>query len=135
MFGLFQEIPVPVGVIWAAWRGHKISNDDVVKELIRSRDRGAVAALNDVEVLIKRAKTLDLEAEILRVQGLLQALQRGFRDHCMITEWRTQFEMSRYAVDHRKTCLLLVGDSQQGKSSKVVSLFGQDNFLKVSCQG
>ena len=135
MFGLFQEIPVPVGVIWAAWRGHKISNDDVVKELIRSRDRGAVAALNDVEVLIKRAKTLDLEAEIVRVQGLLQALQRGFRDHCMITEWRTQFEMSRYAVDHRKTCLLLVGDSQQGKSSKAVSLFGLDNTLKVSCQG
>ena len=53
----------------------------------------------------------------------------------MITEWRTQFESSRYAVDPWTTCLLLVGDSQQGKSSKAVSLFGLENTLKVSCQG
>ena len=61
-----EEIPVPVPVIWAAWRGHKISDKDVCKELIRSRDRGAVAALQDVEVLVKRERTLDLESEIRR---------------------------------------------------------------------
>ena len=54
---------MPVGVIWSAWRGHKISDDDVSKELIRSRDRGAVSALQDVEVLIKRARHKDWDFE------------------------------------------------------------------------
>ena len=61
---LCQEIPVPAGVIWAAWRGHKIGDEEVVKELIRCRDRGAAAALQDVEVLIKRARTIDVGSEI-----------------------------------------------------------------------
>ena len=121
--------------MWAAWRSHKISNDDVVKEFVRSRDRGAVAALHDVEVLIKRARTLDLESEIRRVQDLLQSQQSEFRTHGVIADWMTQFERCRYAVDHRKRCLLFVGDSQQGKSSKAVSLFGPQQTLKVSCQG
>ena len=132
---LFQEIPVPVGVVWAAWRGHKISNEDVVKELIRSRDRGAVSALQDVEVLIKRATTIDLESEIRRVQGLLQSQQSSFRAHSVVTDWLAQFDSSRYGVDHRKRCIIFVGDSQQGKSSKAVSLFGPDQTLKVSCNG
>ena len=126
---------MPVGVIWAAWRGHKISDDDVCKEFIRSRDRGAVAALHDVEILIKRARTLGLESEIRRVQVLLQSQQRGFVSHPVITEFMSQFESSRYGADHRKKCLLLIGDSQQGKSSKAVSLFGPEKTLKVSCQG
>ena len=124
-----------MGVIWAAWRGHKISDEDVVKELIRSRDRGALAALQDVEVLIKRARTLALESEIRRVQALLQSQNSAFRPHAVITKFLTQFESARYGVDHRKRCLVLVGDSQQGKSSKAVSLFGLDKTLKVSCQG
>ena len=53
----------------------------------------------------------------------------------MITEFLLQFESSRYGVDHRKKCLLLVGDSQQGKSTKALSLFTLDKTLKVSCQG
>ena len=126
---------MPVGVIWSAWRGHKISDDDVSKELIRSRDRGAVSALQDVEVLIKRARTQDLEGEIRRVQGLLQSQQACFISHAVITKWFAQFETSRYGVDGRKKCVLLVGDSQQGKSTKALSLFGPDKTLKVSCQG
>ena len=130
-----QEVPIPATVIWTAWRAYKIGDEDVVKELIRSRDRGAVSALQDVEVLIKRARTLDLEAEIDRVQSLLESNQNEFRPHAVITEWLTQFEEHRYGVDHRKKCLLFVGDSQAGKSSKAVSLFGKDKTLKVSCQG
>ena len=126
---------MPVGVIWSAWRGHKISDDCVSKELIRSRDRGAVSALQEVEVQVKRARTLDLECEIRRVQGLLQSQQSGFISHAVITEWFSQFETSRYGVEHRKKCLLIIGDSQQGKSTKALSLFGPEKTLKVSCQG
>ena len=130
-----QEIPIPVGVIWSAWRSHKISDDIVCKEFIRCRDRGAVKALHDVEILIKRTRTVDVECEILRVQGLLQSKQSAFVSHAVITEFLHQFETSRYGVDHRKKCLLLVGDSQQGKSTKALSLFTPEKTLKVSCQG
>ena len=114
---------------------NKISDDDVCKEFIRSRDRGAVSALQDVEVLIKRTRTLDVECEIRRVQNILQSQQSGFVSHAVITEFLRQFDTSRYGVDHRKKCLLLVGDSQQGKSTKALSLFSPEKTLKVSCQG
>ena len=122
-------------MIWSAWRANKISDEDFLKELIRSRDRGAVGALQDAEVLMKRARTLHLEGEIRRVQSLLQSKQSGFVPHPVITEFLSQFETTQYGVDHRKKCLLLVGDSQQGKSTKALSLFGPDKTLKVSCQG
>ena len=35
----------------------------------------------------------------------------------------------------RLRCLLLVGDSQQGKTNKGISIFGVQHTLKVSCQG
>ena len=130
-----QEIPVPVGIIWAAWRGHKISDEDVCKELLRCRDRGALSALQDVEVLIKRARTLKLESEIRRVQLLLQSQLSGFLPHPVCSSFMEQFDSSRYGVDHRKMSLLFKGDTQQGKSSKAVSLFGLEKTLKVSCQG
>ena len=88
-----------------------------------------------MEVLIKRARSLDLKGEIRRVQGALQSRQCGFVSHAVITEFLSQFETSRYGVDHRKKCLLLVGDSQQGKSTKALSLFSPEKSLKVSCQG
>ena len=106
-----------------------------MRELLRSRDRGAVSALNDVEILIKRARTLNLGAEIRRVQKVLKKQLRKFVSHPGIKEFLPQFDDSRYGVDHRKKCLLLIGDSQQGKSYKAVSLFDQEQTLKVSCQG
>ena len=126
---------MPVGVIWAAWRCYKISDESVVKELIRSRDRAAVGALQQVETLIRRGKILDMEVEIKRVQDSLEARQSSFVDHPVITKFLTQFQKQNYAVVPRSWCLLLVGDSQQGKSSKGMSLFNGKNTLKVSCQG
>ena len=87
-----------------------------MRELLRSRDRGAVSALNDVEILIKRARTLNLGEEIRRVQKVLKKQLRKFVSHPGIKEFLTQFDDSRYGVDHRQKCLLLIGDSQQGKS-------------------
>jgi len=130
-----QEVPIPVGVIWAAWRSHKISDEDAVKDLIRSRDRGAVLALQQIETLIKRSRTIELEEEILRVQATLEARQCGFIDHPVIQRFLAQFQNHQYGVQPRTLCLLLVGDSRQGKSTKAMSLYNVKNTLKVSCQG
>lgn len=131
----WQDLSVPVGIIWTAWRSYKISDESVIKELIRSRDRGAVGALQQVEILIRRARILELEGEIKRVQELLEARQSKFVDHPMLTKFLMQFDPRNYAVVPRSWCVLLKGDSQQGKSSKAVSLFNVKNTLKVSCQG
>ena len=131
----WQEIRVPVGGIWAARRRHKINDEDVVRELLGSRDRGAVAALNDVEILSKHARTLHMGVEISRAQKVSKKRLRGFVLLPGFTEFLQQFDDFRYGVDCRQKCLLLIGDSQQGKSYKAVSLFDQDQTLKVSCQG
>ena len=130
-----QEIPVPVSVIWTTWRNHKISDEDVQKEFIRSRDRGAVQALNDVRVLIRQSLTLNLETEIRRVQAQLEKNQKGFLPHPKISQFLSQFNSDRYGVDSRKKSLLLVGETQQGKSMRAIGLFKMKHTLKVSCQG
>ena len=130
-----EEIPVPVGVIWSAWRLQKISDADVQKELIRSRDRGAVQALNDVRVLIRHADILNREDEISRVQATLESAQKTFRCHATVSEFMAQFTPDRYGVDGRKKALVLLGATQEGKSMKAISLFKNKHTLKVSCQG
>ena len=46
-----------------------------------------------------------------------------------------QFQPRHYAAEPRSLCLLLVGDSRQGKSTKAMSLVNIKHNLKVSCQG
>ena len=122
-----------MSVIWAAWRSHKIIADDVVKELTRSRDRGAVSALQQVDIRIRRSNTLDM-AEIAKVQSSLEGKQSAFLEHPVITKFLAQFQERNYSVEPRAFCLLLAGDSRQGKSTKAMSLFNIKHTLKVSCQ-
>jgi len=92
-------------------------------------------ALQQVEILIRRSKTLDLEAEIVKVQSSLEGKQSAFLEHPVITKFLAQFQERNYGVEPRSFCLLLAGDSRQGKSTKAMSLFNIKHTLKVSCQG
>ena len=112
-----------------------MNEEDCARDLVRSRDRGAVQALQQLEFLTKKARMLELESEMSRVQASIEAKQKSFRPHPIIDEFLSQFHPDKYGEQGRSLCLLLVGDSRQGKSTKAISLFSTANTLKVSCQG
>ena len=69
------------------------------------------------------------------MQTALEARQCGFVEHAVITMFLAQFQPRHYAAEPRSLCLLLVGDSRQGKSTKAMSRVNIKHTLKVSCQG
>jgi hypothetical protein len=112
-----------------------MSDEDCMKDIVRSRERTAPQALQSLESLVKRQRMIDLADEMRRVQQSLQAKERAFVPHPVVGQFMAQFQPALYGEEARRHCLLLVGDSRQGKSSKAMNLFSIANTLKVSCQG
>ena len=77
---------------------------------------------------------LNLKEEIRTVQLQLTQRQRPFIDHLLIADWLNQFGSQHFGVMSRFKILALVGGSQQGKTSKAVSLFGIECTLNLGCQ-
>ena len=112
-----------------------MGDEDCFRDLIRSRDRTAVVCLQQLEFLIKKTRMLDLQAEILRIQRLLEANQSAPRPHPVINLFMRQWLPEFYGRRPRSKCLLFKGTTEQGKSTRAISLFGGSRTLKVSCQG
>ena len=112
-----------------------MSDMDCIKDLVRCRDRGSVSAIQALESLVKRQRIIDLEQEMEHVQGMIESGLKDFIEHPMIVKFKEQVAPENYGKVSRLQCLLLVGDSRQGKSNKGMSIFGVRRTLKVSCQG
>ena len=41
-----SSLAIPVSVIWHQWRARKMSDEDCIKDLVRSRDRAAIGAIS-----------------------------------------------------------------------------------------
>ena len=110
-----------------------MSDEDCEKDLVRCRDRGAPAALTCLDQIRKRQKILDIEEEVKAVHESIESKQRPFRDHPDIQKFQKQFDPSTYGVQARFKMLVLIGDTQQGKTSKAMSLWGSRKTLKLQC--
>ena len=130
-----QDLVIPLNVIWHQWRTRKMSDMDCLKDLVRCRDRGAMNAIQVLEALVKRQRMIDLEKEMERVQKLIESGLKAFIEHPIVVKFREQVHPQNYGKVSRLQCLLMVGDSRQGKSNKGMSIFGVKHTLKVGCQG
>jgi hypothetical protein len=131
---LCQDFPVAVAIIWAQWRAGKMDDKTCLEDLIRCRDARAPSSIQALEFIVRKEKMLNLTQEILSVQLQLTAKQRPFIGHPLIDAWMKQFGSEHYGDTSRFKILALVGGSQQGKTSKAVSLFGIESTLKLGCQ-
>jgi hypothetical protein len=111
-----------------------MEDDACYRDLVRCRDPRTSQALAAFEYVRKKEAMLSLQDEITRVQGELRARQRPFISHPSIEQWVLQFSPENYGKLQRFTTLALVGGSQQGKTSKAMSIFGLEKTVKVSCQ-
>ena len=126
---------MPVAIVWHQWRIRKMSDKDCLKDLVRSRDRTAIPAMQALEALVKRQRMIDLEDEISRVQQSIEDSLNVFIGHPIVDKFKDQVQPHLYGVLSRLKSLLFVGDSMQGKSNKGMSIFGVRNTLKVTCSG
>lgn len=129
-----QDFPVSVSLIWTQWRAGKMDADTCLSELIRCRDPRSPQSITALELIVRKEKMLNLKQDIRRVQCSLSQQQRPFIEHPLIQEWKQQYTVENYGKVSRFKILALVGGSQQGKTSKGVSLFGIQHTLKLGCQ-
>ena len=118
--------------MWNLWRQRKASADDTQKELLRSRERGALSAWDNLEALMSRERHQNLQAQIAEIQAALRRQQRPFRTHESIGVFMEQFSGRHFGKWARFRFLVLVGPSVQGKTSKAMSLYPEQT-LKVCC--
>lgn len=121
-------------IIWNQWRANKMSNECCLRDLIRSRDPRSPLVIAAFETIQKKERVQNMQDEIRRVQQMLQEKQKAFVSHPLIETWLEQYTEANYGVLSRFQLLALVGGSQQGKTSKALSIFGVHGTLKVSCQ-
>ena len=130
-----QDFPIKTDWVLSLWQQRKCTADDAVKELLSSRARGALQAMEVVMTTTQKEHVESQREEIGRVQTMLVKALGAFRPHPAIDVYMEQFHAKNYGVKHRYKALGLFGGSQIGKSSKALSLFGLKATLKVSCQG
>ena len=118
--------------MWDLWRTRKALSDDILTDLLRSRERSALGAISAMQELLAKERHQELLHEIARVNQVLRERQSPFRDHTLINDFLSQFDSRHYGAVSRFRFLVLIGPSVQGKTSKGMSLFPGKTF-KVCC--
>ena len=129
-----QDFAIGVATMWNLWKQRKAHGKDIKNDLLRSRERGSLAAIEQLDAIITMERHHDLASEIENVQASLRSKERPFRGHERINEFLEQFDRRHYADRARFKFLVLVGPSVQGKTSKGMSLH-PGRTLKVCCGG
>ena len=127
-----QDFPIGVTNMWGLWRQRKATAEDIQKDLLRSRERGALSAWDNMENLLSKERHQNLQAQILEIQVALRKQQKPFRSHELINVFLEQFSGRNWMKWSRFRFLVLVGPSVQGKTSKAMSLYPEET-LKVCC--
>ena len=121
--------------IMQQWRWRKIESTDAQDELLLTREARAKSCIDYITWWEGRHRSsLDEEASVQLLQDMETSLS-AFNGHPLIDEWLLQYQPTAHGVRFRFKTLLLLGGSEQGKSQKAMSLFGQQHTLVVSCQG
>ena len=130
-----QDFPIKTDWVLSLWQQRKCNATDAVRDMLKSRARGALGAIEVVMTTTQKEHMESQRHEIDRVQILLTNALGAFRPHPRIDTFQDQYDPANYGVLHRYKSLGLFGGTQIGKSSKAISIFGLKATLKVSCQG
>ena len=130
-----QDFPIKTEWVWSLWQQRKCTDDQAERELLSSRAKGSLQAIDSMKTTRRLERMLDEQDEILKVQTKLFMLLGNLRPDPCVDRFLDQFLSETYGKDLRFRSLGLFGGSQTGKSCKALSLYGPDATLKVSCQG
>ena len=115
------------------WRMRKISHDVCERMLCEARGH-TDSCVREVQYICEKDqenKARELQRKYMK---MIESSRKQFRSYPDIEEWRKQYDESNKGVVTRFKFLVLVGDSEKGKSSLAKSLFGVENTFYCNCQ-
>lgn len=129
-------MPVTHRHIHELWSSRKLDSVDAMACIVESRCMGSQRFYSVVEWHIQE----ELKRTTVRLLGelreRLEASLADFYHQDGIDRFLGQFDIDvSKPPAHRSKPLVLIGDSESGKSKKAASLFGATNTLQVNCQG
>ena len=130
-----QDFAVPSKLVMQQWQAVKMSSEQTIRDLVRTRCPRAVACIGIVDsIRDKEAATLQ-EQQVYELMARLERMLGSFRTHPMVDKFLEDHRKQQQQPHFRARCLLLRGQSQSGKTRKANSLFGFGRTLSVNCQG
>ena len=118
-----EDFAIATRHIWDLWKTRKALGEDIMRDLLRSREQPALQAIEKLQQFLTKERHQDQIQEIERVNRMLRERQCRFRDHPLVNQFLAQYVPQNYGVKARFRFLLLIGPSVQGKTSKGMSLF------------
>jgi len=130
-----QDYAVDSTFIISLWRSRKITDEGAKRDLIISRCRNGLRLCQDIESTVVKERGMAQRYFMNQYKATLSAQMCGFRENRAIDMWIKQYTEDNRGNLMRYITLLFRGGSQQGKTQKAKSLFGDAHTLLVNCQG
>ena len=130
-----QEIFPETKFINKLWQTRKISSDTAMRDLLKSRSRGAYGVFMQIQKIRREEIRYELEDESERILRKLYAARAPTRRHLTVNEWFQHVQGLEEETMERAKNLLLLGDSWSGKTSAATSWTKPEETLLVNCQG
>lgn len=117
------------------WQAGKLSTEQTLRDLVRSRCPRAVACINVVESIREQEASARQKQHVHELMLRLEQMLGSFRVHPVVNRFLEEHRRQQQQPHFRASSLLLRGQSQSGKTRKANSLFGFARTLSVNCQG
>ena len=135
LFSCFQDFFPSARFIMQEWQVRKLSHEQTIQDLWRSRDRGLLAAVNLVTQVMQEEERAERNERVDARFKRLRASMFAFRSHPVIDEFLGQFRDVENSGGFRFKMLLLRGKTRSAKSQRAAGLFGFKRTLLVNMQG
>jgi hypothetical protein len=126
---------VSTKTIWELWQGRKMSADNAKRQLLESRNMGAVKLITMLDAHALEEQRVCTEQALKRTRSDLESSFCRWRGHPLLDVFMGQFQGENVKPLTRYKSLLLCGVSRCGKTQRALSLFGFEATLPVNCQG
>ena len=121
--------------VLTVWRSRKLDHNQAIKDVIRTRARGAAACVDHIRYIENAEREEETKQEETKVKELLRQHMKKFIVHPTVTKWIESYTQEFYGKSFRFKTLLLRGWSRAGKTMFAKHLFGEENTIVVNCQG
>ena len=122
-------------MVMQQWQCGKLSTEQAIRDLVRSRCPRAVACIAIVESLRDKEAGMQEERHVHDLMARLEQTLGSFRKHPMVDKFLEDHRRNQNVPHFRAPCLLLRGQSQAGKTRMANSLLGFARTLSLNCQG
>ena len=129
-----QDYPVLPKHVVSLWQQHKLAHETTQEQLLKTRTRGCDHYIHLVKYVAEEEESLTQAEEREKYRRQLAKCSKAFIVHAVVQDWILQYNRDQLGVLHRFRILLLLGETQAGKSMFAKNIFGFEQTLVLNCQ-